>query len=78
MPPLPDEAARILTERFGVKRENAVMLTGSVFVTAYFTACAEACRNEGERTLFPDFVCFASRPAAGLPDKGGNGGRPVL
>ena len=49
MPPLPDEAARILTERFGVKRENAALLTGSVFVTSYFTACAEACRNEGER-----------------------------
>ena len=49
MPPLPDEAARILTERYGVKRENAALLTGSVFVTSTFTACAEACRNEGER-----------------------------
>ena len=50
MPPLPDEAARTLTERFGVKRENAALLTTSVFVTEYFTACAEACRSDGERS----------------------------
>ena len=50
MPPLPDEAARCLTERFGVKRENAALLTSSVFVTEYFTACAEACRSDGERS----------------------------
>ncbi|MBQ3956902.1 MAG: Asp-tRNA(Asn)/Glu-tRNA(Gln) amidotransferase subunit GatB [Clostridia bacterium] len=49
MPPLPDEAARTLTERFGVKGENAALLTSSVFVTEYFTACAEACGSDAER-----------------------------
>ena len=49
MPPLPDEAAEDLIRRFGIRRENAALLTSSVFVTEYFTACAEACESEGER-----------------------------
>ncbi len=49
MPPLPDEAAKTLTEKYGVKPADALLLTGSVFVTEYFTACAEACRGPVER-----------------------------
>ena len=42
MPQMPDEAAAELTRKYGVKPENAVLLTSSVWLTDYFTRCAEA------------------------------------
>ncbi len=42
MPKLPDAAADELCEKYGVKREDAVLLTTSRFVSEYFIACAEA------------------------------------
>ena len=42
MPPMPDEAAHALTSEFGVKPDNAVLLTASVRLTDYFTRCARA------------------------------------
>ena len=41
MPPLPDEAAEGLIRDFGVKREDAVLLTADPRITAYFLRCAE-------------------------------------
>ena len=51
MPPLPDDAARELTERFGTTPENAVLFTSSVGATRYFTACAVACRDARVRGI---------------------------
>ena len=42
MPPMPDEAAAALVRDFGVKPENAAMLTSSVWLADYFTRCASA------------------------------------
>ena len=50
MPPLPDEAAAELVSRFGVKPENAVLLTSSVFVTEEFTRAMLACPSDAARS----------------------------
>ena len=42
MPPMPDDAAAALIRDFGVKPENAVLLTASVWLTDYYTRCAAA------------------------------------
>ncbi|MBR5253205.1 MAG: Asp-tRNA(Asn)/Glu-tRNA(Gln) amidotransferase subunit GatB [Clostridia bacterium] len=42
MPKLPDAAAGEICEKYGVKWDDAVLLTGSRFITEYFVACAEA------------------------------------
>ncbi|MBQ4355002.1 MAG: Asp-tRNA(Asn)/Glu-tRNA(Gln) amidotransferase subunit GatB [Clostridia bacterium] len=41
MPKMPDEAARELTEVYGVKTDDAYMLTESPELTKYFVQCAE-------------------------------------
>lgn len=42
MPKLPAEVVREFAEKYGVKMEDAVLLTESKFISDYFTACAES------------------------------------
>ena len=41
MPKLPDAVAEELCEKYGVKRDDAMLLTLSGFISDYFVACAE-------------------------------------
>lgn len=41
MPNLPDVVAAELTEKYGVKKEDALLLTESRFAAGYFTSCLE-------------------------------------
>ena len=71
MPPLPDEAAADLVSRFGVKPENAALLTSSVYVTEKFREAMEACGSPDERAacenLFVGEVLEKMEPASDEP-----------
>ena len=56
MPPLPDDAAKELVEKYGVRGENAALLTDSPELTEYFTRCIEATpyRAQGENLFMSE------------------------
>ncbi len=41
MPPLPDDEAETLIREYGIKKDDAYLITGNRFVTDYFRRCAE-------------------------------------